>query len=507
MVELAQEALIGAGVAIYQRGGMLVRPVLEEIKASHGRNTKVARLKEIDVAYLRVLMDRHAAWLKKDVRANKWSRATPSKDYAEALLSLGGDGWKFPIISGVTTTPTMRPDGSLLVEEGYDEATKLLLLAPPKLPAMPATPTRDDAMSALATLKEMLAGFFFNDDVSHAVGLSAILTPCARGAIDVAPMHVATAPAAGSGKSYLFDCISFIVNGYAMPATAPGRDEEEMEKRLGGSLIAGDSLVCLDNVVAPLKGVFLCQAIERRIVDIRPLGRSDKIRVESSSTLYATGNNVVMVGDVCRRALMLALDTQEERPETHQYQFDPAALILADRGKYIAAALTIVRAYVAAGKPRQVDRLGSFGEWSDLVRSALVWLGEEDPVKSMDMTSAEDPEKIALRTMLNAMAKFFGVGFAHHFTLQKVTETSQRAEELSDALKLAIGDGGESNRLAYWARRKKGAVIDGKRLANKPDAKGIGQQGCAVLPYLRLPGAVIGECGCCVSSLKDQVWA
>jgi hypothetical protein len=32
-------------------------------------------------------------------------------------------------------------------------------------------------------------------------------------------------------------------------------------------------------------------------------------------------------------------------------------------------------------------------------------------------------------------------------------------------------------------------------------------QGCAVLPYLRLPGAVIGECGCCVSSLKDQVWA
>jgi hypothetical protein len=248
-----------------------------------------------------------------------------------------------------------------------------------------------------------------------------------------------------------------------------------MEKRLGGSLIAGDTLICLDNLTAPLKGVFLCQAIERRIVDIRPLGRSDKIKVESGSTLYATGNNVVMVGDVCRRALMLTIDTQQERPETLQYKFDPAAMILADRGKFIAAALTIVRAYVVAGKPRQVDRLGSFGEWSDLVRSALVWLGEEDCVKSMDTTGAEDPEKIALRAMLNAMEKFFGVGFAHHYTLQKVIETSAHAEELSDALKLAIGDSGESNRLAYWARRKKGAVIDGKRLANKPDAKGIGQ--------------------------------
>ena len=66
--------------------------------------------------------------------------------------------------------------------------------------------------------------------------------------------------------------------------------------------------------------------------------------------------------------------------------------ILANRGAYIAAALTICRAYIAAGRPNLLPQLASFGEWSDTVRSALVWLGEADPVKSMDTSRADDPE-------------------------------------------------------------------------------------------------------------------
>ena len=35
-------------------------------------------------------------------------------------------------------------------------------------------------------------------------------------------------------------------------------------------------------------------------------------------------------------------------------------------------------------------------EWSDTVRSALTWLGEADPVASMDTSRAEDPDATAL---------------------------------------------------------------------------------------------------------------
>ena len=90
-----------------------------------------------------------------------------------------------------------------------------------------------------------------------------------------------------------------------------------------------------------------------------------------------------------------------EHPETRQFKRNPKQEILADRGKYIAACLTICRAYAAAGRPNRLPQLASYGEWSDTVRSALVWLGEADPVKSQDKSHAEDPEASALLTVLN----------------------------------------------------------------------------------------------------------
>ena len=85
-----------------------------------------------------------------------------------------------------------------------------------------------------------------------------------------------------------------------------------------------------------------------------------------------------------------------ERPATGSSAQTPMKMILADRGKYIAACLTICRAYIAAGRPGKLPQLASYGEWSDTVRSALVWLGEADPVKSQEPIQAEDPEKVAL---------------------------------------------------------------------------------------------------------------
>src|SRR5262245_63603813 len=64
---------------------------------------------------------------------------------------------------------------------------------------------------------------------------------------------------------------------------------------------------------------------------------------------------------------------------------------------YLAPALTIMRAYLAAGAPEVCGPFGSYAEWSTMVRSPLVWLGEPDPVASIDATQAEDPELGDLR--------------------------------------------------------------------------------------------------------------
>ena len=82
-----------------------------------------------------------------------------------------------------------------------------------------------------------------------------------------------------------------------------------------------------------------------------------------------------------------------EDPSNRTFSGDPVATVLADRGRYIAATLTIARAYLVAGQPNQPRRLASFERWSDLVCGALRWLKWEDPVNTMSVLRADDPTR------------------------------------------------------------------------------------------------------------------
>jgi len=136
---------------------------------------------------------------------------------------------------------------------------------------------------------------------------------------------------------------------------------------------------------------------------------------------------------------------------------------MADRGKYIAACLTICRAYIVAGRPGKLNRLASFGGWSDTVRSALVWLGEADPVKSMDLSKAEDPETAGLRTMLTEWKAKFGAG-------SKIATSLRDVINLCDANKVTP-DGKE-----YTNKGLREAVLGVMPVQHhlKPDAAALG---------------------------------
>ncbi len=489
-----EERLIAAGVPLYQRGGILVRPVIETVDATRGRKTKVAQLKVLDHVYTRDLLGRHAVWMKWDARSG-WVRVNPPMEIATTILARVGD-WAFPAIRGVISTPTMRPDGSLLTEQGYDEVTGLLLVEPPPMPPIPDQPTREEALEALALLEGLLTGFPFVDDVAKACALSAIITPVVRGAFPVTPLHASRAPTAGSGKSFLWDIVAAIAIGQPMPVMSTGANTEETEKRLGAAMLAGQPLISIDNISGELGGDSLCQIIERPIVEIRILGRSERVRIEARGTsLFATGNNFVILGDVCRRVVITNLDPAMERPELRQFKFDPVEMVLANRGKYIAAALTICRAYFIAGRPNKANKLASFEGWSDTVRSALIWVGKEDPVKSMESARAEDPERVELSNLLEAWAAVIGIGSGSRLKLSAVlSKALNMTKEHFDApleptypefhaalLAIAFKSTGkrgqqpDATTLGNYLRRFKNRVIDGKRFMNLPNEKHGGE--------------------------------
>ena len=300
--------------------------------------------------------------------------------------------WQFPTLTGVICTPTMRPDGSLLTEEGYDPTTGFILFSPPAMPPIPDFPTKQDAQGALATLNELLAEFPFANGASRSVAMSMLLTPVLRSALGPAvPMHVITSPEAGTGKSYLQDVVAAIAIGDRCAVLAVSSNPDETEKRLVGAAVAQLPIIALDNVSDLLFGDFLCQVTERPVLQLRRLKSSDLSRVPNTFTVLANGNNLTVSADTVRRTIQCTLDAKMESPETREFSADPVRAVLKDRGKYVAAILTITRAYIVAGSPDQTSRRASYEGWSDVVRSALVWLGCPDPVETVAALKADDP--------------------------------------------------------------------------------------------------------------------
>jgi putative DNA primase/helicase len=86
--------------------------------------TLAAGLGEMNVYSLVDAMCATAEYDKYDARSEDWVRINPPAHVAQILLSRQGK-WRFPAIAGIITTPTLRPDGSLLAAPGYDPATKV----------------------------------------------------------------------------------------------------------------------------------------------------------------------------------------------------------------------------------------------------------------------------------------------------------------------------------------------------------------------------------------------
>ena len=472
----AEEAILGSRLPVFQRDRALVRPISREVPASRGRTTIAAGLGVVELHGMVDILSGCARFEKYDARAKNLVRINPPSSVVQIMLSRYG-GWRVPPVAGVITTPSLRPDGSVLSEPGYDAATRLYHVPDPGLTLTPEVvrPTRQAAENAIKLLDALLIEFPFTTSVARAVALSAIITPVIGGALSVKPLHMFRANIAGSGKSYLVDIVSAISAGRPCPVVSVAPDEAETEKRLTGLLLAGYPLVSLDNVNGELGGDLLCQAVERPFIRLRRLGASDIIEIESCVTILATGNNARVRGDMVRRTLMCDLDPRLERPELREFNGSPVVTIAADRSRFVSACLTIVRAYLEAGKPNLPKPLASYEDWSCLVRGALIWLGYADPVESMEAAREDDPDLAELRGMVQAWRSTFGT---EAMTCRGAIDAALKCHsdeglssmehlhpELYDVLLRVAGNRGEpdSTRLGTWLGKFKGKISAGLR--------------------------------------------
>ncbi len=435
-------------------------------------------LGEVKATGLIETITRCANLLRYDGRKKAWIADKCPRELAESYLARGH--WGLRPLMGVINAPTLRPDGSLLDRPGYDRATGLLYVPQRGLvfPALPPLADEIDAMvaarAALGTLDELICKFPFACPEARSVALAAFLTGVVRRSLPTAPAFGFTAPVAGTGKGLLSNTIAAVTSG-RRPSPITQGNEEETEKRLAGLLMRGDDVICLDNCTEPLGGQKLLSVLTEEIAGLRPLGSSHMVDCQTNSLFLMNGNNLTMLGDMCRRVLVCTIDPGVEHPERRTFAFNPQEMASRDRGRYVAACLTILMAYRAVGMPRQAVPLGSYGEWSRQVRDALLWLGEPDPCLTIDASKANDPIAEKITAVFHHWAEVIGEGA--RATVKDVIAAAGKASMeghsgLSDALHdiaapMVRGSADarvDARRLGDWLKRHKDRIITGRRI-------------------------------------------
>jgi hypothetical protein len=463
------EALIEAKVPFYQRNIAIIRIAATKAKNAAGEVFEVPSIVPVSPAILERALGQSATWMRADRRTKRDQVIDPPSPVVAQILDMVGE-WPFGPLTGIIQCPTLRRDGSLLDQGGYDEPTGLVLINSVKMPPVAAEPTRDDAEKAFRLLDGLLVDFPFVDQQSRAVAQSMTMTPVLRGAMEVAPMHLATAPRPGTGKSYLADCASMIATGERCAVKAQSRNPDETEKRLIGSALEGRPIIALDNCRHTLEGDFLCQVIAGPLLSVRALGRSDQYRITNTFTMFCNGNNAVVADEMVRRTIRCAMDANREDPEKRTFTSAPLDLIRADRGRYLHACLTLARAYVIAGMPMQLPPLPSFETWSVLVREPLLWLGGADPLDTMEALRAEDPAAADRYQVFDAWKSQGALGFGKNRAAytSEIIDVAVRFEPLREALAAVAsprtGTGIDPKALGKWLSANEKNIAAGCKL-------------------------------------------
>ena len=482
--------LLAQHPGMYKRGGALTRVLsardADAASASEGGAVRhdPNQLLAVPVRqpWLEVELTRLARFEKMGAKGKPF-RSEPPDWLPKALIAWG----EYPGIRelrGITAAPVIRLDGSVMATAGYDAESGLLLCPNVRLAPMPEKPTKDDAVAALNELRTVFSQYSFADDFSISVCVSLVLTRLTRHLYPVAPLHLITAPTAGTGKTAAIAAASLIVDGTLPSMRAWPGDNEEARKAITACLQSSEAIVCFDNV--PNGAVMKHPAVDKVLTDAfwndRLLGTNIDVSLPNTVTWAATGNNVQPSQDTVRRVLHARIDPHAERPWEIQFAWTPGQYAVAHRAELLRAACIVVSAFLRAGGPQPtgIRPIGTFTGWAEIVRGALMWLAQPDPVASQDELVQVDPAREQLGDIHRALRGVFG---NRSFRLSDVIAALEggaefpvdgdAARSLREIVKGAFPDGSPTTqRLGGYFRTHAGMLVNGFAIEKVKEQQG-----------------------------------
>lgn len=469
--------LAHAAVTVRLDGGQR-HPCMEEIVATFLRNESFYRRGnalatiDADTKIVEVNPYQTLAEMDRQFRFEKqYNKEVRPVDPPVELARLFGAAYahRFPRLKAIITAPIIVPlTGRLISQPGYDAETSVFAAMPDDLPRISATPVAAEIQNALQTVWFPVHRFPFATAVDQTVMLTAILTAVMRPLLPTAPGFAFDAPIQSSGKTLLTKFLATLMG--VTPAMAPHaetRNDEETRKRLFSMLLGGSGVIVFDNIVGEFDSPSLASMLTAEQYTDRVLSVSRTETVPTNSLVLLSGNNLILKGDLTRRLLRCRIDPQTESPHTRSFEFDPVEIVREFRQELVAAALTLIMAYLSNKTVTRVapGRTGSFEVWDDIVRQTVCWLtnqqkqgslpaGEEsegklfpclgDPLAAINAAVEEDPMRSMHGRLIQAIASEMSTGNtrAAAFTVKTLIEKSASQYGQPAANGSATGEGG-----------------------------------------------------------------
>lgn len=461
MTKEGEHALEKSKLPVYQRYGELVR-------VRQGERLLVEPTPQSELLRFLSMSAEWFSWVEgKTPDQPDKEPVKPPHDVVQILFDQGK--WRLPELLRVYDAPTLRPDGTVLQDPGYDAATKSIYEPRANYPRVKDAPTRQDAEIALDKIHWPVHEFPWKDGTDFSTFVALLLTVIGRPSVQgPTPFFVIRATDRAIGKSKLVQVVNLIATG-APAATMSYQDNPEEE---GKSMLAlgreSTPLALMDNVALPLGGDVLAMCLTSTVYKGRELGVSRMLEVPVP-VLCATGVNVMVKDDLGRRVLPIDLDPPAPDWKARTFQIkNLESWVLDHRTELAHAALTILRAFHVAGCPQaDLPPFASYESWTARIRQVCVWLGLKDPVLGNErIVQSSDMDRDAVFAFLETWHDRYSV--VGSTITDALAHAKQRDTELLEAM-LQLDpkcnpERFDSRRASSHFQRVQGRFVGGYRL-------------------------------------------
>jgi len=302
----------------------------------------------------------------------------------------------YPLIRKINTCPSLRRNGSTILDQGYDAESHTYGVFPEGLARsvvsfLPTNPTQKDGHEAAKWLLELFSQFPFVDDASRTHFIALLITLVCKDLIGgLVPLFIIDANNQSAGKSLLCICLCLIATGKETPYTMHQGNETQMRADILTAFRAAFPFLVYGNLDPDkvFRSKVLSDALTSGAVfDRKYLTNDEYLMADNEAVIAANGNNAQVDTDIMDRSIWIQLCADDDHPEDR----DPDGfkvkiehgLHLKDycrvhRGEILAKVLTIALSYLAAENKPNGKHWSKFPGWTEVIGSMIEYVGLKD---------------------------------------------------------------------------------------------------------------------------------